>query len=375
MLSNTREAMNALEKAGRLDYYARARGTDLNTFRDTVYYDFGFEPNGKKEYDLGNFKVSVSIGEDLKLLIFNENTGKTVKSIPKKDANPEFYEAAKKDFADLKKNINKVVKNREKLLFKEFLTGTKNYLPHNWKKSYLDNPVLNSLASLLVWQQKDVFFKPQRDGKLILNNGEEYLLNPNSTIAIAHPKNMTSEEVEKWQNYFVNNGLKQPFEQIWEPAYNTRNIKKTRYEGCYISVYRFTGKEEHGISTWGLYDYSEDFGFKLKDCKLEFERVKNYYETFRHDQNEYYKLGKFTVLTPTRYANHIIYLLDKWTIEERIAHDESDLNDILVSFNVSQILDLISLAKEKNSINSLAVLLEYKNSHFKDYDPMLELTF
>lgn len=172
MLSDTREAMMVIDKVNALGYYASVRGTDADTLRDTVLADFGFNKDGKKVYDLGGNTVSVSLEKDLSLRIFDENAGKIVKSIPKKGADAELHEKAKKDFADLKKNIKRVVTNRKNLLFEAFLTG-KTYVPSNWGKSYLENPVLNAIACLIVWKQNDKYFTVTQSGKTIACNGDQ----------------------------------------------------------------------------------------------------------------------------------------------------------------------------------------------------------
>lgn len=204
-------------------------------------------------------------------------------------------------------------------------------------------------------------------------HGEEVLLNENTPILVAHPLEMPQKEIAAWQEYFINNHLKQPFEQVWEPVYIEENIKEDRYEGCSIPVYKFSGKEAHGITSWGLTAYSEDFGFRLVDCELSAES-----ETWRFvpgtTNNETYQLGKFKVNKMSRYANHIIYLLDRWTIEERIAKNDATIEAVLGAFTVAQLLQFISLASEKNSTNSLAVLMEYKNQVYGDYDPLMEFT-
>ena len=76
----------------------------------------------------------------------------------------------------------------------------------------------------------------------------------------------------------------------------------------------------------------------------------------------------------TRYANHIIYLLDKWTIEERIKNDDASVVDVLDSFTIAQIMDFISVAQETGAQGVLAQIMDYKNKKYKDYDPMDKYT-
>ena len=108
---------------GGLRVYAGLRGQDEDTLRDTVLSDFGFDRAGKKNYSLGGNTLEVSLDRDLHLVMFDCGAGKTVKSVPKKNADPTLYEAAKADIAELRKNIKRVVKSRSQKLFNAFLTG------------------------------------------------------------------------------------------------------------------------------------------------------------------------------------------------------------------------------------------------------------
>ena len=173
-----------------------------------------------------------------------------------------------------------------------------------------------------------------------------------AVITVAHPMNMSLEEIDSWQRYFKNRDLKQPFEQIWEPVYKADDIKEDRYKGCVLPVYRFAGKQAHGIDVLGYGDYSEDFGFSLKDCELE-TTTDMWRFTHQDAQESFYELGSFKVTKFSRYANHIIYLLDKWTIEERILKNDSTIGDVLDGFTVAQLLEFLKLASDKKSTDSL----------------------
>ena len=368
MLSDHREAMLAIDKVNGLSYYASIRNTDENTLRDSVLAEFGLDEKGEKTYELGGNKAVISLMADLSLSIYDENAGKKVKSLPKKGADDKLYEKARNDLSDLRRNIKRVVTNRKNLFLEDFLEA-KNYEVESWEKTYLGNPVLNAIASLIVWQQNKKTFVPTRNGKIINSTGAEVEISATDKIKIAHPIEMSEKDIAAWQNYFINNSLKQPFEQIWEPVYREGDIKNDRYKGCILPILRFSGKEKHGINAYGIGAYSEKFGFNLKDCELTCSTdIWRFVPGFTDDAT--YVLEDFTIKKFTRYTNHIIYLLDKWTIEERIGKNDATIGKVLDGFTVAQIMDLISLASEEKSPDSLAVLIDYKNKKFNDYDPM-----
>ena len=52
--------------------------------------------------------------------------------------------------------------------------------------------------------------------------------------------------------------------------------------------------------------------------------------------------------------------------------DDISISEMLDDFSFTQIEGYIKLANENNCNNVLAMLMDYKNSSFADYDPMDE---
>ena len=369
MLSDTREAMMAVDKTGGLSYYASLRGKDPDVLRDAMLSDFGFNKNGEKTYDLGENKVTVQVSDELQLTLYDHNAAKSVKSLPKKNADLTLYETARTDYSDLKKNIRKVYTNRKKLLFQAFLSS-KEFAPEYWEEFYQGNPVLAAVTRLLVWQQDDHFFTLSY-GKTVDYHEQEYSLDKETKIKLAYPTEMNAEELTGWQNYFMQKSLKQPFAQIWEPAYRFEDIKEDRYSGCTLPILRFSNKEEHGIWMDGLSSYSESFQVRLKDCSLEC-KPSVYRFVFGLTDDAEYELKSFKIHRFSRYANHIVSLLDKWTIEERIKKDDAAVIQALQGATVVQIKNYIKAAGDNNSSGCQAALLEYMHQNFEAFDPLAE---
>ena len=382
MLSDTREAMLHLDKIKNprswdwegetlLTRYAQLRGVGTETLWDTVLADFGLDKDGKKVYDLEGNTVTVSLAQDLTLSIFDASAGKAVKSIPKKGAAPQKYEAAKADFAEMKKNAKKVAKARCDRLFQDFLSGAE-YPAEKWQASYLgENPLLRQVASLLVWSQDGQTFT-LRDGAAI-DSGEQSYSISSKPIQVAHPMEMRPEDVAAWQRYFNNHGIKQPFAQVWEPVIRPETVKEDRYNGIQIPAYRFKGQEKHGISFDFQYGVSElEIGFS--GCGLEYDPWGGAVGRHMLDLNGLLTLGKFTFKTYSRQVNHIVSLLDKWTIYGRILKDDVSVVTMLDSATLAQVMQYLNLAIDNGKVNVTAELLNYKNERFPDFDPLAEFT-
>lgn len=369
MLSDSREAMMYLDKKGFLQEVALLRKTDEDSLRDTLIADLGFDSNGKKYYNIGNKTIEVSIKNDFKFQLFDLETNKIVRSIPKKGCDIELHSKVSADLNDMKKNIKKVVSRRTEISFKDFLSG--NGKPAlSWMSSYLKNPVLNKFAQLLVWSQNGNTFTLSENGPIDCL-GESYHIIEKDEICLAHPCEMNEEEVVNWKKYFLKNNLVQPFEQIWEPVRKPEQIKKTRYENYQISVFNFMNKQKHGI-----YFYNEDFnaniGFILDGCTLGFERT----DISRHyiKDDETFTLKTFSFDKYSRKVNHIVSLLDRWTIYERILKDDPEIEEQLEEYTMAQISEFMKLASNNNCVKVLAVLMEYTHKNFSGFDPIYELS-
>ena len=368
LLSDTREMMLVADKENILYRYAYMRGLDAEVLRDTVIYDFGFDENGVKPLSLGEKQLELIVSDDLSVYVRDVVSGKISKSIPKKGTDPELYKKASADFKEIKKNVKKAVKNKKNTLFQEFLDGS-NYSAESWKTSYMNNPILRIVANLIVWQQNDDTFILK--GKVPTRaDGSQYCISSDK-IKVAHPMEMKHEDVTAWQQYFVSNGIKQPFEQIWEPVIDGDQVKPDRYKDARIPYYRFTGKSKHGIFVED-YDFHNEIIITLKDCEATVNRL----DWQRHmiDVTDCFEIESLKFKEYTRQVNHLVAYFDKCTIYERIAKDDVAVEVLLKQFTLAQITEFIRVASENNATNVQALLLEYKNNNFADFDPMEEFT-
>ena len=367
LYSETRAAMLFADKFGELDRYAGIRGTDADTIRDQFLSDVGLDETGGKTYNLGNQTVTARLQKDLSFLV-ELPTGKTAKSLPKKGADAEKYATANADFSEMKKNAKKIVKNRVSILFEDFLSGRARKADA-WKESYLKNPLLRQVGSLLVWAQDGNTFLLTDTGA-VTADGAPYSIG-NTEIALAHPMDMTRNDLTAWQKHFTANGIRQPFEQIWEPVVEPNSVTEDRYQGCMIPYYRFMGQKKHGIHVEDE-DFHNEIYISFDDCHADIQRI----DWQRHEisPDHRFEIQRFSVSKFTRKANHIIAYLDRVTIYDRIRKDDTSISAFLPQFTLAQITEFLKLATENNCTNVTALLLDYKNQNFADFDPMEEFS-
>ena len=350
-----------------METYAQLRGTDADTIRDMYLSDVGLDEKGGKVYDLGNQTVTALLQKDLSFLV-ELPTGKTAKSLPKKGADVEKFAAANADFSELKKNVKKIAKNRVNILFTDFLSGRARSADA-WKESTLNNPLLRQVASLLVWAQNGRTFTLTDSGAVTMD-GDAYTID-DAEIALAHPMDMSQTDLDAWQKYFAANGIKQPFEQIWEPVVDAESITKDRYKDCMIPYYRFAGQKKHGIHVEDT-DFHNSIHIYFDDCKANVRRI----DQMRHmiEMDHRFEVQKISFEKFTRKVNHIIAYLDRVTIMERIKKDDVGIEAFLPSFTLAQITEFIKVASENNCTNVTAMLLNYKNQNLAEFDPMEEFS-
>ena len=375
-LSDTHEAVIWLNKRDRLGEFARIRGISEAEVFEEYLFDFGFDEHGRKVYDLGTTTVTVSLNSELKLALYDNVKGKNVRGLPQKGVDRDLRKKAADDLSDLRSNLKKAVSLKTDQLFSDYLQA-RSVTAEQWSRSYLKNPVLRAIASLLVWQQGTNSFVLTEAGT-VTADGKPYTLGPDPILP-AHPLDLTAGDTERWQHYFNEKGLKQPFEQIWEPAYRADEISADRYSGIPVRFKYLKNRTKHGIDAAIYYTYEDVTDYiHLKDCELDYTIDEYDFESYYDDNRSLLEtkaiLGEFRFREFNRQVNHIVYLLDKLTVYERVGKDDLSVRIFLPKFSLPQIMDFIQIASENKAMNVLPMLMEYKSEHFADFDPMDEFT-
>ena len=371
--------MQYFDKKKLLDGYAKMRGMSAQEIRDfRMIPDFGFDSNGKIYYEADELKFSVSILPDTCLELRDEVSDKIIKSIPKKGADPEKLEVIRNNITSLKKEIKKFIKSKIANLCKLHIDGVSINI-NVWRKVYVDNPVIKPISFGLVWKDsKNNFFTVSASG-IIDVNGTEY--EPDSKIEVAHAIDMSVELLKKWQDYFLKNGIKQPFEQVWEPIVD---LSKINIENRYNQL-RLTSDERNSLkralSLRGIDVYSDSMEayYDYNNNEYEYEDYNTMHfgkyisVSYFIDEDRSVIIVKISVDSYSeRPINAIVFELDKIAIRKDILNDDyiKVTSERISKFTLAQIQDFINISMENGSVNCTAVLLDCKNKMFPDLDPM-----
>ena len=367
--NDSRTAMMWSEKQGLLKRYAELRAVSEETIRLAFFSDPGLDETGCRTFDLGGTRVTARLQKDLSYTLALPD-GKQVRSFPKKNADPEKREQAVAAFTELKQQTRQIAGSNADSLLQRFLSGET--LPgDDWKKYYPVSPLLRQLAELIVWAQEGDTFILREDGKAYGVTGAPFIPS-DKPVAVAHPMEMGPALTKQWQDYFITNGLKQPFEQVWEPVMDPSLVKGGRYDGCPVPLYALLHREKHGISVPNDV-WRKTAGFRMKGCSARLELYKECDDTAPGAWvRSEYEIKDFSYTAYTRQVNRIVSILDRVTISGRIQKDDISVIPRLDSFTLPQILDFIELAAGSNAVNVSAKLLAYKQTRFGDTDPMAE---
>lgn len=330
---------------------------------DVAFDNMGFDDNGVKVYELGGGKeVHAVIQPDFTVLLLDPKTGKTSKSVPKKGADPELYAAATGDFKALFKGIKTLYNICKDALYTLYLDAAQ-LSPENWKLEWTGNHITATLASMVVWQQGETCFILENRQPVTVT-GEAYALTV-QPIRVAHTADLTGETVTAWQRYFNEKGRKQPFLQIWEPVRKAEDIRSDRYKGVSIRNGYLYNQKLLGVDVYIMPNGWDDSipGVLLTLTGFDVSLAEGSAD------------GEFeiTSITPkiwNRRSNAIISFLDRISLYGRLHKDDETIAEILDQFTFEQIVDFLAMATKHSLPKVTALLLDYKQTHFGDYDPM-----
>jgi hypothetical protein len=179
---------------------------------------------------------------------------------------------------------------------------------------------------------------------------------------------MYEKTINNWQKLFVSNQKTQAILQIWENSYKAEDINTDRYSDCVIKSVYLINRKEIGIDClW----YNQDVGYDeitYRSLYIDGFEVK----ASGNDEGTELTIDEIVVKEWSRKSNTIVSFLDKITIYSRILNNRLGSTNELKRFTLAQISDFIRIANENNATNALAILLDYKNKNFADFDPMDE---
>jgi len=141
-----------VEAAKQAELLAERRGWTLDDLADRSVPDAGFEANGRRVFDYGERTLTAHLEDDLTVTLHNNETGKTVKSLPKgrADEDADTISDLKKDFTASKKELKSVLQLQPVRLHLA-MCAQRSWNVDDFTRYFVTHPVMARLASRLVW--------------------------------------------------------------------------------------------------------------------------------------------------------------------------------------------------------------------------------
>lgn len=379
ILSDTVTAMKYYDGRGELKRYAQKRNmTEMELRNSAMLPDFGFDTDGVKRFDIGGNVIEARVTDALKIELFDTNAQKVIRSFPKKSDDPAKAEACAKEFAEFKKQVTTFIKDFDAQIAKMYMNG-ENIGFDTWNKVYREHPVISKLCNLIIWQDSNNHTFAVIGHQIVDSSNAAY--SPNGSIKVAHVLDMEPEDIVRWQRLLVDKKQSLLLEQVWEPVRQSKNtVDSSRYSGAVISSKERnllkTRLKRRGINVSAgevQREYDHRAGKYVFDPENDmfFDDVSTLHYAVDEKSGDL-TLGDFRVKRSNniRKLNAILLELDRITLSAQIRNDnveaieEKQLDDL----TVSQISDFIKLATESNAANCTALLLDYKNKKYPEYD-------
>ena len=231
---------------------------------------------------------------------------------------------------------------------RSFLLGC-GMTPALWRHIYQDS-FLHQLGYGIIWEQAGRMFV--WDGRYARSRrGRRLRLDPAAHIRAAHPLEESPEEWQAWKEWLTWR-IPMPWAlQMQEPAYTMDEIHPDRYAGCCIESWDLPKAEPElqfeeslrcrrnalAIGTGGLLEAAVP-ATSRGSAKLKF--------------------GSLRLECLDRRANHALYLLDRWTMKERVARDDTSILRVLETLPAAELETFLDLAVENEAPQLTAALLD-----------------
>ena len=174
-------------------------------------------------FDYGERTVTASLADDLTVTLVSDETGKTVRSLPRARASEDADRIAehKKDLTALKKDLKSTAKIQPVRLHQAML-AQRTWSVDDFERYLLNHPVMIRLATRLVWQAtvdgNTLLFRPLTDGTILDADDADVELPSSAAVSISHERLMTDAQAADWRRHLGDYEVEPLFAQFGRPT-------------------------------------------------------------------------------------------------------------------------------------------------------------
>lgn len=302
-----------------------------------TYRDTSGVPLVRLEFSAGTFDI-----RDLR-------TGRKRRSVPAMPGDVNLRVRISQDVALIQEYYAALTEWLRRGQQDSFLLGTSLDGPV-WRRLYSD-PFLKAEAAGVIWEQGGRQFV--WDGAYARSSrGRRIRVDQEAPVRVAHPLDMTEAELAGWESWAARRMPTDLFRQLDEPVYTLSEIQPDRYAGCYVEAWDLQKAEPQLQLEQSLRRHRNALAIGSHGS-LEASAPVSTRGSAR------LKLGELQITEMNRTANHTLYLLDLWTLKQRIARDDISTLKVLKTTPREQLGSYLDLAVKSGAGQLTAALLEY----------------
>ena len=233
---------------------AAALGLTGEQLGDRLVPDFGLNADGSLVLDYGPRTFTVGFDEHLKPFVTDQD-GKRRKELPtpnsKDDA--DLADAARKQFASLKKDVRMVAADQVRRL-EAAMVSQRSWAASEFTELLAGHPLVWHIVRRLVWTAEATGtatgFRVAEDRSLADVSDDAFVLPPDAQVRLAHPLNL-ADTLGSWSELFADYEILQPFPQLGRPVLAFTDEEReagrlTRFEGHEVPVGKLLGLTKRG---------------------------------------------------------------------------------------------------------------------------------
>jgi Domain of unknown function (DUF4132) len=210
-----RRFTKGIERA--LESSAARRGVTSAQLREALVPAHGLDAEGRAEATVGTATAIVELARPGSIGVqWRSADGKTSKSVPAaiREQYAAEVTALKATVAEIRKELGTQRHRLESLLADE-----RTWSFDDWRRHYLDHPLVQLFARRLIWRFDDVAAIPvERDGYVTVD-GSTIEPPPASQVRLWHPIHEPADSVGAWRRLIRERELVQPFKQAFREVY------------------------------------------------------------------------------------------------------------------------------------------------------------
>ena len=221
-INSTKSAIRK-ESAKMINEILEKMNIGYTEFRLKCTDNLGFNSKGEKILNK-NYKLIVN--NDYSLSLFDIKNNKELKKVPQ-----SIDKKLKEEIKELEKEVDKFINHSSHILNIMLIDG--DIFSFNlFKEVFIDNYLMNRLASSLVWNLYDkdknfiTTFMYSNDGNYLDCKNKKLKINTDNFISLASPIEMDDETIDKLKKLLEDSQLSQPINQFTAIKLNKDNLKK-----------------------------------------------------------------------------------------------------------------------------------------------------